>query len=159
MMLVYLLVGILNSIGLLLLGIPHPFLFGFMTSILTFIPYVGLIISSLLPITISWITYNSLFYPLAVIGLFTFVQYLEANLIFPLAVSNKIKVNPLATLIFMFLGGIVWGAAGMILFIPFLAILKLVADHTGKSNPISELLATKTEAIRFRKLESNIPLS
>ncbi len=142
MLLVYLIVGILNSIGLFLLGVPHPFLFGFIASILTFVPYVGLIIASLLPITVSWLTYDSIWYPVGVIGIFTVVQYLEANIIFPLAVSRKLKVNALATLISIILGGILWGAAGMILFVPFLAILKLVADSSEDLEFFSHLFGT-----------------
>ena len=99
MALVYLVVGVLNSIGLLLLGIPHAILFGFLASILTFIPYVGIISASLLPITISWITYNSILYPLGVIAVFAFVQYLEANLIFPWAVSQQLQLNTLMLII------------------------------------------------------------
>jgi predicted PurR-regulated permease PerM len=48
MLVVYIIVGLLNSIGLLIV-VPHPFMFGFVF-ILTFIPYIGIMISSLLPI-------------------------------------------------------------------------------------------------------------
>ncbi|MFM7900861.1 MAG: AI-2E family transporter, partial [Bacteroidota bacterium] len=119
----------LNTIGLLVLGIPHAILFGFLTAFMTFIPYIGIIIASLLPISYAWITYDSAWYPLGVIAIFTFVQYLEANLIFPWAVSQRLKLNTLATLMVIILGGILWGAAGMILFVPFAAILRLVAER------------------------------
>ncbi len=143
MAIVYLIVGILNSLGLLIIGVPHPFLFGFMTSVLTFIPYVGIIVGSMLPITVAWITYNSIWYPIYIIMVFTFIQYLEANLIFPMAVSNKLKINTLATLVMIFLGGIIWGASGMILFIPFIAIIKLIADNTESLKSLSTLLGTR----------------
>lgn len=142
---VYLIVGILNSVGLLLLGIPHAILFGFIASILTFIPYVGIIVGSLLPITMAWITYDSVWYPLGVVAIFTFVQYLEANIIFPLAVSSRLNVNTLVTLIAIFTGGILWGVAGMILFVPFLGIVKLIADHNPEWKTISLILGTKEE--------------
>lgn len=129
MIVVYLTVGVLNTIGLLVLGIPHAILFGFLTAFMTFIPYIGIIIASLLPISYAWITYDSAWYPLGVIAIFTFVQYLEANLIFPWAVSQRLKLNTLATLMVIILGGILWGAAGMILFVPFAAILRLVAER------------------------------
>lgn len=140
MLLVYLIVGILNSIGLAIIGIPHPFLFGFISSILTFIPYVGIIISSLLPITISWITYNSIWYPLGVILVFSIVQILEAYIIFPFAVGSRLKINTLIIIIMIILGGILWGAAGMILFIPFISIAKLIADRTKGLKTLSMLL-------------------
>ena len=50
-------------------------------------------------------------------------------MLFRSAVSQRLKINTLATLIAIVLGGIVWGAAGMILFVPFVAILKLFADR------------------------------
>ncbi len=142
MMLVYLIVGILNSIGLALLGIPNPIFFGFIASILTFVPYVGIAVGAILPMSISWLMYDSLYYPLGVIVVFGIVQILEANVIFPLAVSNSLKVNALVTLIVIIAGGILWGAMGMILFIPFIAILKLVADQVDDLKPFSILLGT-----------------
>lgn len=144
MALVYLIVGILNSLGLLLLGIPHPFLFGFIASILTFIPYVGIIVGSLLPISMAWITYDSFLYPLGIVAIFTFVQYLEANVIFPVAVSSRLNVNTLVMLIAIFVGNILWGMAGMILFVPFVGIAKLIADHNPKWRTVSMILGMES---------------
>jgi len=140
MLTVYLIVGVLNSLGLLLLGIPNALLFGFIASILTFIPYVGIMIASLLPIAVSWSLYDSLWQPLGVVGIYAIVQYLEANLIFPWAVSQRVNLNTLATLVIIVAGGILWGASGMILFIPFAAILRLVADKVEGSEVLILLL-------------------
>ncbi len=145
MLVVYLIVGILNSTGLFLLGIPHAILFGFIASVLTFIPYVGILVASLLPISMAWITYNSVWYPIGVIGIFSFVQYLEANIIFPLAVSSRLKINALVTIMSIFAGAILWGVSGMILFIPFLGILKLVADRTASLKTLSIILSDEKE--------------
>jgi predicted PurR-regulated permease PerM len=140
MALVYLIVGILNSVGLLLLGVPHAFVFGFLTAIMTFIPYIGIIVAALLPISYAWITYNSVWYPLGVIAIFTFVQYIEANMLFPWAVGQKLQLNTLITLVVIVVGGILWGAAGMILFIPFAAILKLIADRMEGWESLAKLM-------------------
>ncbi len=146
MLVVYLIVGILNSVGLYVLGIPHAFLFGFIASILTFIPYVGILVASLLPISMAWITYNSIWYPLGVVGIFMLVQYLEANLIFPLAVSSRLKINALVTIVVIIAGGIIWGVAGMILFIPFLGILKLIADRTPSLKTLALILGGDSDS-------------
>jgi predicted PurR-regulated permease PerM len=142
MAVVYLAVGVLNSIGLLILGVPHAILFGFVASVLTFIPYVGIMVGSLLPITMAWITYDSIWYPVGIIAIFTFVQYLEANLIFPMAVSSRLNVNTLVMLLAIFIGGILWGMAGMILFVPFVGIAKLIADRNPKMKTLSMILGT-----------------
>lgn len=139
MLVVYFAVGVLNSIGLLILGIPDAIVYGFLVAIMTFIPYVGILIASTLPITVAWITYENPWYPIAVVILFAFVQYIEANIIFPFAVSSRLNVNAMVTLSMILLGGLIWGGAGMILFIPFAAILKLIADHAKEKNVISIL--------------------
>jgi predicted PurR-regulated permease PerM len=141
MLVVYTIVGILNSIGLAIIGIPYPILFGFTASLLTFIPYVGIMVSSLLPITIAWITFNSIWYPLGVITVFSVVQILEAYIIFPYAVGSRLKINTLAILVVIIVGGIIWGASGMILFIPFISIIKLVADRTESLKTLAVLLS------------------
>lgn len=145
MLIVYLVVGILNSVGLALLGIPHAIIYGFSASILTFIPYVGIMIASVMPIITAWAMYDSIYYPLGVAGIFMFVQFLEANLIFPLAVSYRVRINMLFTLMAIFLGGIVWGGAGMILFIPFVAIVKLIADKTDRYKELGKILGGEPE--------------
>lgn len=141
MAIVYLIVGVLNSIGLLALGIPHAILFGMLTAIMTIIPYVGIVVSALLPISIAWITKDSVWYPLGVVGVFTFVQYLEANLIFPKVVATQLKVSTWATLVAIIAGGVVWGISGMILFIPFAGILKIVSDHIPEWEALNILLS------------------
>ena len=140
MLIVYLIVGTLNSIGLLVLGIERAIFFGFIASILTFIPYVGIMVAALLPIAVSWITYDSAWYPIGVIAVFSVVQYLEANVIYPYVVGSRLHLNTLVILVAVIAGGILWGGSGMILFIPFVAIIKLIADRTNGWEPVARLL-------------------
>ena len=77
---VYLIVGVLNSIGLLFLGVDYAILFGMVTAFMTIIPYLGILLSSVLPITMAWNETNNILYPLGVVAIFAVVQYLEANI-------------------------------------------------------------------------------
>jgi len=153
MVMVYIIVGILNSIGLLALGIKHAVLFGFLTAIMTIIPYLGIFISALLPISVAWITKDSAWYPIGVVAVFGFVQYLEANVIFPKVVASQLKVSTWATLVAILAGGILWGVSGMILFIPFVGILKIITDNIPEWEPLNAILERderKTTANRPR---------
>lgn len=138
--LVYLIVGTLNSAGFLLLGLPNAVYFGVLASLLTFFPYVGILIGGSAAVIVAWATFNSIWYPLGVVAILGIVQYLEANLIFPLTVGHQLKLNPLATLIVILLGGIIWGGAGIVLFVPFAAILKILADRVDGLQPLAVLL-------------------
>jgi predicted PurR-regulated permease PerM len=141
MLLVYILVGILNSVGLLLLGVKHAILFGMMCAFMTAIPYFGIIISALLPISVVWIDTGNAWYPLGVIAVFSIVQYIEANVIYPKIVGTQLNVSTLAMLVAIIAGGAIWGAAGMILFIPCLAILKIISDNVEEWKPVNLLLS------------------
>lgn len=143
MIFVYIIVGILNSIGLLALGIKHAVLFGFLTAIMTIIPYMGIFISALLPITIAWVTKDSIWYPIGVIAVFILVQYLEANVIFPAVVGKQLNISTWATLVAIIGGGILWGVNGMILFIPFLGMLKLATDNIPEWEAVNVLIRRK----------------
>jgi len=138
---VYLIVGVLNSIGLLMLGIPHAILFGMLTAIMTIIPYAGIFISALLPIAVAWISKDSLLYPLGVVAVFTLVQYLEANIIFPRVVGAQLNISTWATLVAIIAGGLLWGVSGMILFIPFVGVLKILTSHLNGYEAINALLS------------------
>ena len=140
MVFVYLIVGILNSAGLLALGINHAVLFGFLTAVMTIIPYIGIFISALLPVTVAWITKDSIWYPIGVIGVFVFVQYLEANVIFPRVVATQLNISTWATLVAIIAGGILWGVSGMILFIPFAGMLKIITDQIPEWEAVNILL-------------------
>lgn len=140
LLLVYLIVGILNSVGLAIIGLKQAILFGFIASILTIIPYVGIAIGALLPISVAWMMHDSIWYPLGVVAVFGTVQYLEANVIFPWVVGVQLKVNTLASLVALFVGGVIWGVSGMVLFLPFVAILKVIADNVEKWKPLATFL-------------------
>jgi len=151
---VYLVVGTLNSIGLLLLGVDHAILFGMLTAFMTMIPYVGIIISSLLPITVAWVTTNSVFYPLGVIAIFAFVQYLENSVIFPKIVGQQLNVSSWAILVALIAGGIVWGVSGMVLFMPFVAILKIISGYIEEWKPLNILLSRDEKQKTNKIIES-----
>jgi predicted PurR-regulated permease PerM len=140
MLLVYLIVGLLNSIGLLALGVKHALLFGMLTAIMTIIPYVGIIVSASIPVGVAFITKDSVWYPAGVVLVFSFVQYLEANVIFPKVVGTQLNVSTWAMLVAIVLGGLLWGVSGMVLFIPFVAILKIVSAHFEALAPLHLLL-------------------
>jgi predicted PurR-regulated permease PerM len=141
MVFVYLIVGTLNSVGLLMLGVKHAILFGMLCAIMTIIPYIGIFVSALLPISVVWLQTGSIWYPLAVVAIFSFVQYLEANVIFPKVVGTQLNVSTMAMLVAIILGGLVWGVAGMVLFIPMVAILKIISSHIVSWKPLNLLLS------------------
>ncbi|WP_051664105.1 AI-2E family transporter [Dyadobacter crusticola] len=151
--LVILIVGVLNSVGLLLLGIPHAIFFGFLAGFLILIPYIGILIGSVLPALLSIVTMDSPWYAVGVIGVMSFVQFLEGNFITPNIVGSKVSVNPLAAIIALFLGGQLWGLSGLILALPVTAILKVILDTIPSLEPYGFLLGEPVHEVAAEQAE------
>lgn len=127
---VIIIVGCLNSLGLVLLGIDNPFFFGFLAAILLLIPYIGVIIGSLLPAIIALATKDSAWYAFGVIAVFGFIQFLEGNFITPKITGSKVSVNAFVVIASLVLFSMLWGITGMILALPITATLKILFDNT-----------------------------
>lgn len=149
--LVILIVAALNTLGLWLLDIEYAFFFGTLAAILLLIPYIGIMIGSILPILFALITKDSAAYALGVAGIFGFVQMLEGNFITPHIVGSKVSVNPLTAMIALILGGQLWGIAGLVLALPLTAILKVVFDSVDSLKPYGFLLGDPEDLIQKAK--------
>lgn len=133
-------VGALNSMGLLLLGIENPFLFGFLGSFLLIIPYIGIAIGAMLPAMVALVTKDSYWYAVGVVGVFWFVQILEGNIITPNVTGSKISLNAFVSILSLIVFAMLWGIAGMILALPVTAMVKIIFDHNPRTEAYGFLL-------------------
>lgn len=142
MFIVILILAVLNSIALYSLGIKHALLFAVFAAMLNVIPFIGPFIGATLPIAYALLTKDSLWYPFGVFLAFYVIQLAESNLFTPKIVGGKVSMNPLMTIIALFVGNFIWGLAGMILFIPGMAILKVIFDEIPDMRPYGFLLGS-----------------
>lgn len=143
MLIVMIILGTLNSIGLMILGVDYAFFWGFLAALLAVIPYIGTVIGGLLPFLYSVATAGSFLQPLGVVILFTSVQFIEGNLITPKIVGESVKVNPLAAIFALVVGNAVWGIGGMILALPLMGILRVIFGHIDYLKPVGLLFSSK----------------
>ncbi|TXB65532.1 AI-2E family transporter [Phaeodactylibacter luteus] len=139
---VILILGVLNSLGLWLIGISYAWFWGFLAACLAIIPYIGTTLGGTLPFIYALATTGTLWQPAAVVLLYMSVQTLEGNFITPKVVGSSVSINPMAAILFLFVGGMFWGVAGLILALPFVAVLKVVMEHIDPLKPVSELLSS-----------------
>ncbi|MFM9909184.1 MAG: AI-2E family transporter [Chitinophagaceae bacterium] len=133
-------IAILNSLGLLLLGIEYAIILGITGAILNIIPYIGGIIAIALPMIIAFVTKDSLVYAGLVFAVYMVIQFIDNHFIIPKIVASRVKINALISVIVVLIGGALWGIPGMFLSIPLTAILKAILDHIGPLKPWGFLL-------------------
>ena len=148
-------VAVLNSIGLLLLGIDYAILLGVVGAFLNVIPYLGGIIGVVMFIIIALLT-KAPVYALYVIALYSGIQFFDNNYIVPKIVGSKVKLNALVSVISVILGAALWGISGMFLSIPIIAILKLIFDRVDSLKPWGFLLGDTLAASEKTKSKFTI---
>ncbi len=140
---VIIIVGTLLAAGLYFLDIPYWLLLGVLCGLLGLFPYIGVVIGALLPLTIAILTKDALWYPIAVMGLFAAVQFLEGNVITPNIIGNAVNINPVALMLALLFMGVISGILGLILTIPSLAVVRILMESSDELRPYAKLLAHK----------------
>ncbi|MCX2741653.1 AI-2E family transporter [Pontibacter anaerobius] len=115
---------------LLIIGIKHALLIGLIFAFLNLIPYVGALLGNIIGVLLTLASSSELWPVFAVLGTITFVQFLDNNILMPRIVGSKVKLNALATIVGVIVGGEIAGVAGMFLSLPIIAVLKVVFDRT-----------------------------
>jgi predicted PurR-regulated permease PerM len=139
------LVFILNVAGFLILGIKYPVLLALFAAILNLIPYVGILVANVICMLITLASSYDISNVIWVGVILGFVQVLDNNFGMPLIVGNKVKINALATIIGVLIGGALCGVSGMFLAIPALAVLKVIFDKVPELQPWGLLIGESTE--------------
>ncbi|MFL5741204.1 MAG: AI-2E family transporter [Flavisolibacter sp.] len=134
-----LIIAILNSVGLLILGIQYAFLLGIIGAIVNVIPWIGGLISIALPVIVALAT-KSPAYALWVVAIYVVIQFVDNHFLIPKIVASRVKINALVSLVVVFVGGELWGVPGMFLSIPLTALIKVVFDRMESLEPFGFLL-------------------
>lgn len=140
MVIVISIISVLTSLGLWLLGIEYPIFLGVLAGFLSLVPYLGIIVSALVPMALALVTKDSLWYVVGVAGVFTVVQFLEGNIITPRILGSKVDVNPLVIILGLVCFGAVAGITAMIITVPFLALMKITSSKIPTWKPLNKLL-------------------
>ena len=126
---VVLILCVVNSIGLLIVGIKFAILCGVLAAIANFIPYFGTIIGYSIPFAVALLTGESPGIAIGVVILFIIVQFTENNILTPNIVGMRLRINPFFIIISVLFGGILWGIPGMFIIVPFMGMLKIIFDR------------------------------
>ena len=119
--------GVLYTIGFVAVGINGAFLLGLMATVLTMIPFLGAITTCVTAVLLAFVQYGDLAHPLAVLGVFAFVQALEGLVISPKIMGNRVGLHPLAIILAVMTGTtLLGGILGGLLAIPLTAALRVV---------------------------------
>jgi AI-2 transport protein TqsA len=141
-------VGLLAEMGLIillsftalsLLGIKYALLFSLLAAVLNLIPYFGIYTATAISMFIIFAqgTGNQ---ALEAGSVFIAIHLIDSNFLLPKIVGGRVKMNPFIILVAVFAGKLLWGIPGMFLFIPMIAIFKIISESIKEFKPWAILL-------------------
>lgn len=117
------------SIAFWVLGIKYAILLGLLTGLFNVIPYIGIFTALVLSTLITFATATVVSKVLLVVITLVCVHLIDSNILMPLIVGSKVRINALITVLGVIIGEMIWGISGMFLSIPVIAVLKIIFDR------------------------------
>jgi AI-2 transport protein TqsA len=111
---------------------------------LCFIPTLGSIVSTLLPLPVALVQYHEAWPIWAALLFPTLIQALIGNILEPKFLGRGLDLHPVTILLSLMFWGLIWGVAGMFLAVPITAVLKIVLDKNPLTHHFSEVLAGRS---------------
>jgi len=136
---VSLLIGAFSGIVLALFGVDYAFLWGVITFLANFIPYVGSLAAVMLPIGLSLVQFGDPWTTLLLAGILTMAQMVVGYWIEPMMIGQRLGVSPLVIVISLAFWGLLWGVPGMVLAVPLAVALKIIFEHVEATQPLARL--------------------
>jgi predicted PurR-regulated permease PerM len=132
--------AVVIGVGLLLIGVPNPVLWGLLSGLLRFVPYVGSIISAVFPIALAAAVDPGWTMVLWTTALYGIVEPLTGQFIEPMIYGNQTGLSPFSVVVAAIFWSWLWGPVGLLLSTPLTLCLVVIGRHAKRLEYLDILL-------------------
>jgi putative permease len=122
-------VSLVVCVAFWLLGIKYAVLLGLITGLFNIIPYIGIFAALVISTLVTFATATVLSKVILVIVTLIVTHLIDSNILLPVVVGSKVRINALVTVLGVIIGEMIWGIPGMFLSIPVIAVFKIIFDR------------------------------
>jgi AI-2 transport protein TqsA len=144
-------------------GLQFALFWGFMGFLLNYIPSIGSIVATALPVFMAVIQFNGVAPILALGILLGVTQFLIGSVIDPMIMGNRLRLNTVTVIFGLLFWGYIWGIPGMLLSVPLMVMIRLLLERSEDLSIIARLMGNPGKPGRvktplFVRLVSSKPL-
>ncbi len=152
-----LVLAVMLYIIFLLIGLKYAMFFAFLVALLTLLPYIGSPLGMAIVFVFASISNDGLMVPLLALAGIIISNAIKSNVIKPIIIGNKINLNAFIIFLSVITGGMIWGVSGMILFMPFAGIAKVLLEYNESTRPLVALftILPKDQINSLKRSDSN----
>jgi predicted PurR-regulated permease PerM len=132
--------GVLVAIAMWLIHLPNPVLWGGLTFVMEFVPYLGAATMLILLTLAGLASFEGFAQALLAPGIYLAITTLQNNLVSPVAYGRRLRLNPVAVFVGVMFWWFLWGVPGAFLAVPIIATMKILGDHVASLSPMGEFL-------------------
>jgi predicted PurR-regulated permease PerM len=129
--------GVVIGIGLWLIGVPNPILWGMLAALMRFVPYVGSVVAAIFPIALAAAVDPSWSMVFATAAMFLVAELLAGQVLEPMLYGQNTGLSPVAVVVSALFWTLLWGPVGLLLSTPLTVCLVVLGKHV----PALEFLA------------------
>lgn len=135
--------GVATGLALWLIGLPNPVLWATTTAVLSFVPYLGPLLITVLLLLAGSVTFGTGVEMLGPPVAFLVLHGIEANFLSPLIMGHRLRLSPVFVFLSVLVWGWLWGLAGAFIAVPLLLALRAVCKRTRRLRLICVYLEGK----------------
>jgi AI-2 transport protein TqsA len=140
--------GVLVGLTLWALKVKLYWMFGFLAFMLNFIPNIGSIIATILPLPVALIDPElGMISKVLVLVIPGSIQFTIGNIIQPKMMGESLDLHPIVVLLSLIFFGTIWGIIGMFLAVPITAVVNIFLQRFGYTRAIADLISGKTDVL------------
>ncbi|HEY4286133.1 MAG TPA: AI-2E family transporter [Puia sp.] len=144
-----------TCLALWILGVKYAILLGLLTGLFNIIPYIGIFTATLLSTLVTFATAGAAKLLLVVCTILG-IHLIDSNVLLPVIVGSKVRVNALITVLAVIIGEAVWGIPGTFLALPVVAIAKIIFDRIDSLKPWGMLFGDERDEKQPEPLKEEI---
>jgi predicted PurR-regulated permease PerM len=149
--------GIVYTSGLMLVGLDLAVLIGLLAGLVSFVPYLGIIVGGGAALIAAAVQFQDWFHPGMVLLVFMVGQTLEGFVLTPWLVGDRVGLHPVAVIFAILAGGQLFGFLGVLLALPVAAVLMVVLRHAHERYLSSALYGAPTDATPVAAADAPLP--
>jgi predicted PurR-regulated permease PerM len=135
--------GVVIGVGLLVIGVPNPVLWGLLSALLRFVPYLGSFISAALPMALAAAVDSGWSMVLWTAGLYAVVEGITGQLIEPMVYGHSTGLSPFSVVVAAIFWSWVWGPIGLVLSTPLTLCLVVMGRHVERLEFLDVMLGDR----------------
>jgi predicted PurR-regulated permease PerM len=132
--------GVLVALAMWLIGMPTPPLWGLLTFVFEFLPYIGALFMVIALTVTGLATFDGIGQVLLAPAAYITISTIQNNAVSPFAYGSGLKLNPLAVLLSVLVGWFLWGVAGAFVAVPLLAAVRIFAERSSRGSRLAVVL-------------------